>query len=96
MPGLWRELDAGWPVVAESAWELMRPLAGSPELSAARRDIGAAARDAVAGIPAPDPPALGCDAAAQREIEEILDWFAAAIPALVVEIEILRDRLRNG
>lgn len=93
VPGMWRELaelDAG---VATAAWARIRPLAGAAAFDAARADIGEWAGAAVAAVVTPDPARLGCRPEDQREIAMILDWFVAAIPALVVEIEVLDERL---
>lgn len=90
VPGLWRELAAGHPEVAASGWAQVRPLAEAPAFAAARRAIATDAAAAVSAIRPPDPAALGLDAAATHEVTEILDWFFAAIPTLIVEIEVLR------
>lgn len=92
VPGAWREL-AAWPQLAGAGWELIRSLAAEPELQDARADIVAAAREQLAGIAVPTASQLGYGPQDAAAVERILAWFPDGIPAMVVEIEVLRHRL---
>jgi hypothetical protein len=96
VPGLWRELVAGWPLVAQLGWAIVRPLAGEPELGESRRRVLALAHDTVVGLVAPAPAAVGCGAEEARAIERILAWYQLVIPTMTVEIECLRRALELG
>ena len=96
VPGMWRELVAGWPDVAARAWRLVRPLAAEDELHAATGELIERGRELVGGLAVPDAAALGYGPADQAAIADILAWFRLGIPTMVVEIEYVRDRLRNG
>ncbi|UGS39145.1 hypothetical protein [Capillimicrobium parvum] len=96
VPGMWRELAASRPAVAERAWRLVRPLAGEDELHAAIADVAARAAAVVRGQAMPNVADLGYDAEAQADIAGIVTWFRLGIPTMVIEIEYLRHRLRGA
>ena len=92
VPGAWREL-AAWPSLAAAGWDLVRSLAAEPELQAARADIVAGGRERLTGVTVPTASELGYGPQDAAAVDRILAWFPDGIPAMVVEIEILRHRL---
>lgn len=95
VPGVWREL-AHLPGPARRAWELIRPLAGSAALAAARDDVIELARAELATVTVPTAEQLGYGEADIAAVRDTLAWFPHGIATMVIEIEYLRLRVEAG
>lgn len=96
VPGLWRELAAGWPEHAGAAWSLVRGLPRSEDFARARDAVLSLARATVAGRTGPRPADVSCAADEALEITQVLAWYQIVIPTMVVEIECLRRAFALG
>lgn len=96
VPGFWRELAAGWPEQAASAWELVRRLPERNGFARAREAVRSLALQTIAGGGAPAPAELGCAPDDAVELAKILSSYAVVIPTMVLEIECLRHALALG
>ena len=96
VPGVWREFEHGWPVLAAPAWVEIRRLALAPRFGGGRHELIEYAAEAIAPGTIPPPEELIPDAEAAREVERIVAWFARAIPTMVVEIECMRRAFTAG
>ena len=96
VPGVWREFEHGWPVLAAPAWVEIRRLALAPRFGGGRTELIEYAAQAIAPGTIPPPEELVPDAEAARDIERAVAWFARAIPTMVVEIECLRRAFTAG
>lgn len=101
LPGFWRELAAGWPQHAASAWSLVRRLPAKAGFSRARAAVVSLATSSLTTARtsrrvAPTPAEVGCSTAEAAEIARILSFYAIVIPTMIVEIECLRQALTLG
>lgn len=90
VPGIYRTL-ARWPEALPRLWGALRPLVGSDRMAAAGASLHAAADRAMAAWDEPLP-AVPPD----RELAATLDWFVSAAPAVILEIEFLKDAISRN
>lgn len=93
LPGFWREL-AATPEVMLPAWAAVRGLGNVEAFDGVCGSLRASAEMAIGDAAGPDPTELALAPSAQADIARILAWFRAAVPAMIVEIEVVRGLVK--